>query len=219
MARALVIGGGLSGLGAALLLARLGHGVTLVEKSPRLGTLVRGFHRGGLRFETGFHYAGGLGEGGALRRYLERLGLVRQGLEIRPLPDPGGECLRFPESGADFALPRDFGEFRRLFPENEAVDNFFRRGRAIFQRSPYLNPAVADFDPLAMYGQGPTLAEALERLPLSGRLKSVLGFRCLLYGARPSEASLAQFALVNEPYLHGVHRVEGGGEGLLRAFE
>lgn len=215
----LIIGGGLSGLGAALFLSKLGRKVTLVEKSSRLGGLVRGFQRQGLSYETGFHYAGGLEEGGVLHRYLQRLGLFRQGLRTCPLPDPGGECLRFPAGGEDFALPRDFDSFRRLFPSSSEVDDFFNRSQAIFNRSPYLNPEIAEFDPLALYGQGHTLADSLDRLPVSPRLKNVLGFRCLLYGARPSEASFDHFALVNTPYLSGAHAFEAGGEALVKAFE
>jgi all-trans-retinol 13,14-reductase len=216
---ALVIGGGLSGLGAALLLSRLGRQVVLVEKSPRLGAVVRGFQRRSYSFETGFHYAGGLSEDGVLYRYLQKLGLFRHGLKIRPLPDPGGEFLRFPASGVDFALPRCFDEFRRLFPGAPEVDDFFSRCREVFTRSPYLNPDISAFDPLAWYNNEETLAASLDRLPVSQHLKNVLGFRCLLYGVKPSEASFDQFALVNASYFDGGFTFKGGGEALVRAFE
>lgn len=206
-------------MGAALFLQKLGLDVTLVEKSARLGALARGFNRQGLTFETGFHYAGGLEEGGALHRYLQRLGIFDQGLRICPLPDPGGEFLRFPESGQDFALPRNYDEFRRLLPKIPEVDDFFSRSLAVFRRSPFLNSQVESFDPLALYNNGETLAAALGRLPVSPWVKSALGFRCLLYGARPSEAAFNQFSLVNVPYLNGSHTFEGGGPALVKAFE
>lgn len=219
MAPALVIGGGLSGLGAALFLSKIGRKVVLVEKSDRPAPLVRGFQRRGLTYETGFHYAGGLHEGGVVHRYLERLGLFETGLTTRPLPDPGGEHLRFPESGEDFALPRGFDDFRRLFPGISEVDDFFSHCRAVFNRSPYLNREIAEFEPMAFYNQGDTLASRLDRLEVSARQKTLLGFRCLLYGARPSEACFDQFALVNTPYLGGAHTFEGGGGALVKAFE
>ena len=219
MNRTVVIGGGLSGLGAALFLRRLGREVLIVEKSDRLGALARGFTRRGLAFETGFHYAGGLEAGGVLHRYLHRLGLFDQGLRTSLLADPGGEFLRFPQSGEDFALPRSFDDFRRIFPAGAEVDEFFSRGRDVFNRSPYLNREIGEFAPLALYNQGETLAAALDKLPVSRRLKSVLGFRCLLYGVKPPEASFDQFALINTSYLNGGHTFEGGGEALVRAFE
>lgn len=206
-------------MGAALFLSKLGLDITLVEKSPRLGALARGFKRQGLTFETGFHYAGGLEEGGVLHRYLQRLGLFDQGLRTCPLPDPGGEFLRFPESGQDFSLPRNYDEFRRLLPKTSEIDDFYRRSLAVFRRSPFLNSQVDSFAPLDLYNSGESLAAALARLPISPQLKSVLGFRCLLYGARPSQAFFNHFSLVNVPYLNGSHTFEGGGPALVRAFE
>lgn len=217
MAEAAVIGGGVSGLGAALILARLGHEVTVLEKSPRPGALVRGFRRGGLQFETAFHYAGGLGAGAPLYRYLDRLGLFRQGLAVRPLREPGGETLRL--AGEDLPVPASRRALRELLPAGPELDAFFRDSYDIFQRSPYLNPALEDFDSRNLYSEGPSLAARLAALPLADRWKSLLGFRCLLYGVRPSEAYFNHFALVNEPYLDGGHSFEGGGQALIAAFE
>ena len=73
--RALVIGGGITGMSAALLLSRSGMDVTLIEKHPRLAPLLRGFWRQGVHFETGFHFAGGLDRTGLLRTWLHALGL------------------------------------------------------------------------------------------------------------------------------------------------
>ena len=206
-------------MGSALFLRQLGHEVVLAEKFTRLGALVRGFKRQGLTFETGFHYAGGLDEDGVLYHYLRKLRLFRHGLRTCPLPDPGGEFLRFPESGTDFALPRSLDEFGRQLPGLPEIHDFFRRSAAVFRRSPYLNREIETFDPLVFYNHGETLAASLDRLPVSQTLKSVLGFRCLLYGAKPSEASFDQFSLVNVPYLNGGRTFEGGGQALIEAFE
>lgn len=51
--RALIIGGGITGMSAALLLSQSGMDVTLVEKHPRLAPLLRGFWRQGVHFERG----------------------------------------------------------------------------------------------------------------------------------------------------------------------
>lgn len=215
--KTVVIGGGFSGLGAALILRKLGHGVTLIEKSPRLGPLAQGFSRRGLSFETGFHYAGGLSESGVLYRYLDRLGLLTQGLHPRPLADPGGEILRFPDG--DILLPRRYDDFRAFIPNGQAMDKFFRLAWDDFNSSPYLNPALDFFDPKPLYNDGPTLAAALRSLGVSHKWEAVVGFRCLLYGVRPSEASFAQFSKVNVPYLDGGHSFFGGGLSLIKSFE
>ncbi|HEX7353414.1 MAG TPA: hydroxysqualene dehydroxylase HpnE [Mycobacteriales bacterium] len=53
--RAVVVGGGLAGLTAALDLVDRGHDVTLLEARPRLGGLTASFPRGGLTVDTGQH--------------------------------------------------------------------------------------------------------------------------------------------------------------------
>jgi all-trans-retinol 13,14-reductase len=224
MPRALIIGGGASGLGAALLCRRLGLEVLLLERAESLGPLLRGFQRQNLAFETGFHYAGGLAQGGVLHRYLDRLGLFRAGLKTRPLPDPGGETLRIGQGAEreDILLPRGLAAFKRLFPPSAALDAFFAEGADIVAGSPFLNFGRSwpgRLEAAFALDEGPTLDEKLAALELPDRLRTLLGFRCLLYGPAPAETWWSDFALDNTPFLEGAHTVEGGGAGLVRAFE
>ncbi|HZR52337.1 MAG TPA: hydroxysqualene dehydroxylase HpnE [Streptosporangiaceae bacterium] len=53
--RAVVIGGGLAGLTAAIGLAKAGHQVTVLEAKPRLGGATCSFSRDGLTVDTGQH--------------------------------------------------------------------------------------------------------------------------------------------------------------------
>ncbi len=72
----LVIGAGLSGLTASVILARHGYRVALVEKADKTAPLVRGFSRNGVFFDTGFHYTGGLDEHGMLDTFFKYLGVA-----------------------------------------------------------------------------------------------------------------------------------------------
>jgi squalene-associated FAD-dependent desaturase len=53
--KAVVIGGGLAGISAAIALATAGHEVTLLEAKPRLGGATMSFNRDGLVVDTGQH--------------------------------------------------------------------------------------------------------------------------------------------------------------------
>ena len=71
-----VIGAGLGGLKCALLLAKAGRSVLVLEKECHVGGCLQSYRRRGLDYDTGFHYVGGLGEGQSLHDAFARLGLL-----------------------------------------------------------------------------------------------------------------------------------------------
>ena len=73
-ARAVIIGGGLAGITAAIALAESGADVTLLEARPRLGGATCSFNRDGLVVDTGQHVF--LGCCSAYRGLLARLGMA-----------------------------------------------------------------------------------------------------------------------------------------------
>ncbi|MEY9846688.1 squalene-associated FAD-dependent desaturase [Streptacidiphilus sp. BW17] len=84
MRRALVVGGGLAGITAALRLADAGLSVTLAESRPRLGGLAFSFQRGALTVDNGQHVF--LRCCTAYRGLLQRLG-VRDEVWLQPRLD------------------------------------------------------------------------------------------------------------------------------------
>ena len=101
MRRALVAGGGLAGITAALDCAQAGAHVTLVEVRRRLGGAAYSFERDGLRMDNGQHVF--LRCCTAYRGLLERLGstplvALQPRLEI-PVLAPGGRLHRLRRSG------------------------------------------------------------------------------------------------------------------------
>ncbi len=72
--RAVVIGGGLAGITAAVALGKAGHEVTLLEAKPRLGGATMSFTRDGLVVDTGQHVF--LRCCTAYRGLLDRLGMA-----------------------------------------------------------------------------------------------------------------------------------------------
>src|ERR1700685_4872543 len=72
--RAVVIGGGLARIPAAIALAQAGNEVTLLEAKPRLGGATMSFTRDGLAIDTGQHVF--LRCCTAYRGLLDRLGVA-----------------------------------------------------------------------------------------------------------------------------------------------
>ena len=120
--KVVIIGGGLGGLECGLILQRNGYDVTILERNARPGGCLQSFSRGGLSFDTGFHYAGGLGEGEPLHTLFEYFGLT--GLPWRQLdPDCADEIVI---DGKSFPMATGYDRFvdrlAELFPsERESL--------------------------------------------------------------------------------------------------
>ncbi|SEM72975.1 hydroxysqualene dehydroxylase HpnE [Streptacidiphilus jiangxiensis] len=99
--RALVIGGGLAGITAALRLADAGMAVTLSEARPRLGGLAFSFQRGALTVDNGQHVF--LRCCTAYRGLLQRLG-VRDEVYVQPRLDVP---VRDVNTGREGSISRD----------------------------------------------------------------------------------------------------------------
>lgn len=59
----LVIGSGIGGLSTGIILAKLGFDVTVIEKNPQPGGMVRSYVRRGVQCDVGLHYLGALDHG------------------------------------------------------------------------------------------------------------------------------------------------------------
>lgn len=72
----IIIGSGLGGLEVALMMAKDGKKVLVLERQHQTGGCMQSYRRGRLNFDTGLHYVGGLAEGGQLYDAFESLGLM-----------------------------------------------------------------------------------------------------------------------------------------------
>ena len=72
----LIIGSGLGGLECGALLAKRGLKVLVLEGSNQPGGCMQSFRRGGLHYDTGLHYVGGLAPGQMMHNAFAELGLL-----------------------------------------------------------------------------------------------------------------------------------------------
>lgn len=222
--QAVVVGAGAAGVYSALLLARYGAEVTLLEAGPAVAPLLRGFTRQGLQFDTGIHHAGTLEPGGILRRYLNFAG-IGQRLSLRPCRQDCCELYRFTgEQAEDVLLPQGpavAGFLAGKWPEQaRLIRDFFQEIKTACLRSPFINPRRLSAQALTM-SIGSRLSARLDRpeQPLPPRLRSLLGSRSIYYGTPPGRAVFEEYALVAQATQSGVHAIEGGGASLAAAFE
>ncbi len=218
----LVIGGGASGLTAAVILAQEGYRVALVEKSPCLAPLLRGFRRGDFHFDTGFHYSGGLGRGEILDLFFRYLGLSER-LRATPFDLSGFDRVRA-GGEEEFAFPVGMQRLEealcRAFPGQErGIAGYLAEVRRACTVHPYLDLEAPLEGSGTLFGlDGTSLREMLLRWTDQPRLQRLLAVHTLLYGVPSAEAPFALHASVVGPYYQSVHGLIGGGAALAEAF-
>ncbi|GGW82187.1 hydroxysqualene dehydroxylase HpnE [Streptomyces griseoloalbus] len=180
---AVVVGGGLAGITAALALADAGVGVTLLEGRPRLGGLAFSFQRGDLTVDNGQHVY--LRCCTAYRWFLDRIG----GAALAPLQDrldvpvvdvrrPGGRRLGRLRRDA-LPVPLHLGRSLAAYPHLSLADRA-RVGRAALALKglDLADPALdtQDFGSwLTAHGQSARAIEALWDLVGVATLNAVAG--------------------------------------------
>ena len=218
----LVIGAGISGLSSALLLARFGYKVAILEQAARPAPLISGFVRSGVYFETGFHYAGGGNTNGPLDCNLKALGVAKH-LEKTLLNRDAFDCVNFADSGFRFDFPQGYdlleNKLVTYFPEQqEAIHSYLDKVRKTAANLPYYEPDGPDHFPNLATLHGETLAQVMDGLRIRGALRTLLEIHCLLHGAGPDEVPFLVHAGVVDGYYRSAHTFKGGGRSLARAF-
>ena len=219
-----VIGSGISGLVSAIILSKNGYNVALIEKSHKIAPLLRGFHRKGIFFDTGFHHAGSIGKGEIGDIFFRYLGFSDRLIKI-PCNPECFDIVRFLDPQFEFRFPSGYNRLKErlceTFPhDKQAVDEYLDVVQKQCATLPYLN-LDADFGVLEVLKSvhGPSLREFLDSLTGNDLLKAVLSIHCLLNGVLPREQALSNYAYIAGPYYQSVHRVHGGGAAIVSEFE
>lgn len=218
-----VVGSGASGLTAALLLSMGGRKVLLLEKAAQIGGSLCRFQRSGVHFDTGFHFTGGLGEGGLLSNMLYRLG-INGGVGRKPYDVEKSWQYVLESEGIVVKLPCGFERLReRLsdeFPsEKDAVVRYFSMMQSVCDRTPTMRGESLAVPYRPVDEDYVSLRSVLDELTGDRILKTVLGGLCLCHGVRPSAISFANHSRIATALHESVMTLDGGGDSLIAAFE
>ncbi len=224
MRRAAVIGSGISGLTAALLLSRRGFAVSVFEKQREAGGALHRFRRGSIPFDVGFHYTGGLGHGEILRALWRHCGIDGK-ITILPFPEQGSDCVRvegFPEPiHAYFSYERITDELLRFFPrEKKGILQFFQTIRDVAASIPFYNMEVplAGFLQSLAFPEQSSLADLITSCTANPALQTVLSLPVLLHGVRPGNIGLTMHTSVAHLMYQGMYTVDRGGQAIADAL-
>ena len=217
----LIIGSGVGGLTAGIILAKLHCRVTVVERNPLLGGLMRGYLRSGIDCPVGVHYMGSLGEGQPLRRMWDYLGVT----PLIPIERMGADGVidRYIFDDVTFDLPEGIGAFednlRRSFPLEHSLittmmSDLRQTSRALASLDILISPAMTLLSPENFESIG----EQLLRMGCSGRLLSVLGVPPTLIGLSLRECPVFYYYMTIASYLMSSWRLACSSSRMADAF-
>ena len=217
----LIIGSGVGGLTAGIILSKLNHRVTVVEKNQLPGGLMRSYIRSGIECPVGVHYMGSLDKGQPLRRLWDYLGVT----SLIPVERMGvnGVIDRYIFDDFSFDLPESIDAFednlRRAFPMEHGqiitiMGDLRQTSRALSSLGMLMSPEMNFLSPENFESVG----KRLLRMGCSTRLFSVLGVPSTLFGVDLRECPAFYYHMTLASYLLSSWRLACSGSQMADAF-
>jgi len=218
----IVVGSGISGLTLTLLLAIKGRRVLLLEKAPRIGGSLARFSRARIPFDTGFHFTGGLNDGGIMSEILSLLG-IKEMVEPLFITNDAQSRFIFESSSQTFEHPVGIENvkerFKGYFPsEAAAIDRYLGMVTSVCSRTPSMSIQDNLISPPNLAEDFISLDAVLKGLTRSTLLRGLLAGYAMCYGARPEEISFANHARMVQNFYESIAFVRNGGDGFIDAF-
>ncbi|XP_064844561.1 all-trans-retinol 13,14-reductase-like [Oncorhynchus masou masou] len=226
---AIVIGSGIGGLGVAVLLAKVGKRVLVLEQHDRAGGCCHTFTEKGFEFDVGIHYIGDLLEHKPFRCMLDQL--TNGQLQWEPLDNPFDQVVLGPP-GNRRTYPIYSGrnrfpdELKKFFPgEEAAIDEYMRLVKKAGHKIWFLGLLKLIPVPLAKFLVYTGLAnrlsfffrmasrsvtEVVNELTKNNDLRVIFSYIFGTYGNMPKDASFSMHSLMVCHYLTGAWYPIGG---------
>ena len=217
----IIIGSGIGGLSAGILRSRLDFRVTVVEKNPLPGGLMRSYRRGGFDCPVGVHYVGALGSEEPLGRMFQALGIPVEQLFI-PMGQEG-VVDRYIFDDRIFDLPAGIdsleANLRDAFPHDiAALDVIMKSLRDIFLRMKDPAFLFTQGDPFQNMDYYQPMGELLDSLGPSAGLRAVLAVPCNLIGVPLNDCPVIFHNMVLASYLFSSWRLKESGSKMTEVF-
>ncbi|MCX5850058.1 MAG: NAD(P)/FAD-dependent oxidoreductase [Deltaproteobacteria bacterium] len=216
-----IIGAGVGGLSAGIILSLLNFQVTVVEKNPLPGGLMRSYRRSGFDCPVGVHYVGALGEKEPLGKMFHILGIPVDELFI-PMGQEG-IIDRYIFDDLIFDLPTSIDSLeknlRSTFPEDTAaLDAIMINLREISRRMMDPSFLLNQGDPFQNMEYYQSMGELLDTLQVSVGLRAILSVPCNLIGVPLNDCPVIFHHMVLASYLFSSWRLKESGSKMTEVF-
>lgn len=214
-----IVGSGLGGLVSAIILAKEGYSVCVLEKNNQYGGNLQTFVREKTIFDTGIHYIGGLGEGQNLYNYFKYIGIM-DGLKLKKLDEDAYDIISFNDDPQEYPHAQGYENFvkqlTKLFPdEEENLKNYCQKLIDTCNAFPLYN--------LKESGEGysseilsENAKQYFDGLTQNSRLRAVLAGSNFLYAGIEDKSPFYVHALSVNSYMQSAWRCINGGSSITK---
>lgn len=217
-----IVGSGLGGLVSAIILAKEGYKVCVLEKNQQFGGNLQTFSRDKVIFDTGVHYIGGLSEGQNLNRYFKYLEILDD-IPLKKMDEDAYDIITFDDDPKEYSHAQGYENFSKSlidqFPdEEEAINTYcqtmietcdnFPLYRMRKNTAYYENPAIFEVK----------AKEFIDSITKNEKLRAVLAGSNLLYAGIADKTPLYMHALSVNSYIESSYRCIRGGSQITKAL-
>lgn len=214
-----VVGSGLGGLLSAVLLAKEGMKVCVLEQDKQIGGCLQTFSLQKTVFDSCVHYIGGLGEGHTLNRIFSYAGIMNK-LKLKPFDTNAFDKIAFGDDEQEYPQAVGFDNFKEqlltYFPrEREALDKYIAFVQQVGNHFPLYRLRLGDVSEKSLVSHLPLVA-TIKDITKNTLLQNVLVGNNLLYGGEAEKTPFYLHALVMESYMHSAHKVTPGSSQIAK---
>jgi len=214
-----ITGSGLGGLLSAVILAKEGMKVCVLEKDKQIGGCLQTFSLHKTVFDSCVHYIGGLGEGHTLNRIFSYAGVMAQ-LQLKALDPDGFDRIEFGDEETSYPQAVGFENFihqlGKHFPgERKALREYIVTVKNVGDHFPLYRLRAGAASEKASVAGWP-LTQTIEKIISNPLLQNVLAGNNLLYAGERDKSPFYLHALVLESYMHSAHKVVPGSSQIAK---
>ena len=219
--KVVIIGSGLGGLSAAVLLAKAGFDVLVLEQSTQIGGCLQCFVRNGIKFETGMHFIGSAERNqvlGKLMRVLE----IDDKISLSRLNPDGYDIVSLAGHRYQFANGRQrfIEQMCQYFPDqrdclNAYWDMIEKVAKSSSLHNLRFNAASNAFD---IEYQMRSIDDVVESVFTNPLLAKVIVGNLPLYAAEKGKTPFGTHAFIMDFYNSSAFRIVGGSDCIAKAL-